>query len=234
MQKAISLSLVQFKNINALPSGVSVVYLGSEYCEHLVADFKSVKKAVNICDDIVLSLPILTDKHLKENAKLIDKVLKLKKEIEISVNDYGTLSFFQKQFGKNIKISVGRILFSLLAKNSLDYISDFKKEYDINYFETDDAHTAESFLMSKKYLIAYHYPYSLYSLTRICPYNKTIVEKCDLRCEDNFVPLNGGELFLRGNSYLKDNKVMPDILPQRLILTYNLNRKIKDSLYKML
>jgi len=222
IEKALYISPFQLERINHLPDKISYVYIGSDSCEHMMPSPSDIKKLMEMGKEAVVSVPILTDFFLDKLCSDIKNILEFKENIEISVNDIGTLVKLHSVFGSKLRLSVGRHLFSLWAKNSFSYTEKMSHDFSISFFEIDDAHTADSFLESNKFNIAYHYPFKYYSLTRICAYRKGIFQSCERICHDVYIPLDDGRIIWRGNAYFTKNNAMPRLLPQRLIISYDL------------
>jgi len=217
-EKGLFISPLQITKIRAFPKSVSFVYLGSDSCEHLMPDAEEVKFVYDKKLNVIISVPILTDFHLSRLSKLIEKILSFLPFIEISVNDIGTLECLKQRFGAKVHLSVGRYLFSIFIRNSLSFVQDISEEFNVHYFETDDFKTADSFLRTDEFRIAFHYPFRYYSITRICPYKGNIVQECDRECEGKIVPLDKGQLFWQGNYYFMPSSKLPKLAPQRIII----------------
>lgn len=222
IEKAIFLTPLQLSGIKKLPGKISKVYLGSDSCEHMMPLPRDIERVHNMCAEPVISVPVLTDFHLERLCGLVPEMLELYWKPEISANDIGTIVKLREKFGSSIKISAGRHLFSQWCRNSLDYTAELRDEFNIEMFETDDAHTAESFLKTNKFRIAFHYPYKYYSLTRICPYKGGIYHECSHLCADRYVPLDDGNIIWRGNAYFNKSGIMPELPPDRLVISYDM------------
>lgn len=218
-EKSIMLSPLQLAKINKLPDSFEIAYIGSDSCEHLMPSPSDVSFILSTRKKPVISLPILTDCFLSKACELIDKSLLLQEKIEVSANDIGTLVCLKENFGSNVILSAGKYLFSLMEKNSLSFVDDIRDEFDISFFECDDPHTASSFLRARKYNIAFHYPFRFYSITRICPYRGDIFKECDRPCGGKNIPLDGGKIIWNGNAFFTKSSKMPEIAPQRIILS---------------
>ena len=215
----------QIPVINKLPAKFDSVYLGSDVCEHKIPSLSDVSKVLPLCRKIIIPLPPLTDRIMENAAFLFEKALKMDAEIEASPNDIGTLLFLRERFGNSLTINMGRHLFGIQAKNSLAYTENFSREYDINCFESDDPHTATSFLQTGRFKIAFHYPYRCYAMTRTCNYNVSITEKCSRKCGLKYIPLGNTGILWHGNAYYLKISEMPSVLPQRVIITHNFLEK---------
>ncbi|MBP5286559.1 MAG: hypothetical protein J6Z08_01520 [Elusimicrobiales bacterium] len=221
-EKAIFLTPLQLSGIKKIPGKISKVYLGSDSCEHMLPSPEDIKKVHDMGVEPVVSVPILTDFHLERLCGLVPAMLKLYWKPEVSANDIGTVIRLRKKFGSDINISAGRHLFAQWARNSLDYTARLRDEFNISMFETDDVYTAESFLQTNKFRIAFHYPYKYYSLTRICPYKGGIYQNCDRDCADRYIPLDDGSIIWRGNAYFTKSGALPGLPPDRMILSYDM------------
>lgn len=220
-EKTIFLSPIQLQRIEKSPKQIKAAYIGSYCCEHLLPSVDDVKKIISMGMRPIISAPILTDRFLDRLCRVVQDVLSFVVKPEVSINDIGSLVKLRRLFGNSVDISAGRHLFAYMAKDSIAYNEHFTKEFNISFLETDNAHNADSLLRSGKFKIAFHYPFRIYALTRICPYCKTIPNECSRQCVDRCIPLNGGEIIWRGNAYFTRENVMPKLLPHRLVLSYD-------------
>lgn len=221
IEQCVSINSRQLSKIGRLPEKISSVYIGSDACEHLMATSDDIDNILSLGKNPVMPLPVLTDFFLKRACDEIEKTLKFHNRLEVSANDIGTLAFLHRTFGKNISISVGRILTYLWSKNSVDFSREMAERFSIGYFETDEANTANS-MINAGLKTALHYPYRFYGVTRTCYYTKETLESCPRQCGDVFVPLGDGQVLWRGNAYYTKEVRMPEKMPHRLILSYSL------------
>jgi hypothetical protein len=220
MQKAVALTPPALRALSRLPEGFDAVYLGSEACPHLLPGLPDIRRALKLgAPRVVIVSPILTDARLPVLAALVSGALKLSAGTEVSVNDIGTVRCLSRKFGSRLKISLGRQLSRAFLKMSLPFLRSLRERFGVAFFETDSASTASAFLRSREFPIAMHYPFRLFSLTRICPYHGRVPEACALRCGDRFVALDQGKLFIKNNSYLSRTARKPELTPDRFIIT---------------
>ncbi len=137
------------------------VYFGSEFCERKIPNFEFCKKVFEFCNKNnkipVLLTPYLTDKGINTLKDLISRLHILKKDFEITINDFGMI-YLLKEFPE-IKINCGRLLIKMkkgpeimsgalnqspeMFKDSSlsnNLFIDFMKNNGIKRFETDLPH----------------------------------------------------------------------------------------------
>ena len=220
----------QMSLVNKIPEKISAIYLGSDVCEHKIPGIEDIKKATAMSEKIIIPIPPATDIVLDRFSTLTEAALKVVRHLEITVNDIGAMYFFRTRFGNSIKLNIGRILFFIWSKNTLEYNQQIFQENKINSFETDEVDTANSCLASRRFDIAFHYPYLLYSLTRMCVYSKGIKSKCDFECGHDIIRLGETDILWHGNAYYRKISKMPSKKPSRIIVPHYLlaNPSIKQ------
>lgn len=198
IEKAVFCFKLQNKNEN------KIIYVGSETCQNIA--LKSIKN-LSFKEDMVLTLPVLSDTGIGLFEKEIDNLLKNKKLKELVLNDYGSIVYFRKKY-KNIKINAGRILMMLFEKNynSTSFINYFMKKFNINAVEIDGSFNFEK--LNGIFPVYYHTPFSITAITRFCPWEKLWnSEKCLFSCEKKIKKLVSDkleyDLYLKECYYLK-------------------------------
>jgi len=227
MERAISLTPAESRRLK--PSGAklySIAYVGSEFCQNLlpsVEEFSGVKKRLGLRP--VLVTPLMTDIGVKRLEKLIPALLKACGPFEAVVNDMGVLHYLSGKFPGKVKPVLGRLLTTDFIRMDTAFFNSFLKEHGITLVETDERAMMDSASRSIKAGFAFHHPYVLASVTRLCPYRRRLIpDSCPRPCEGNSMRLSHPKLreeylLLKSCAYFLKQEARPHPRAARLVFT---------------
>ena len=222
------------------------IYFGSEFCENKIPTIAFANQVFEFCklhDKIpVLLTSFLTDKSIKETKILIQELIKRNQPFEVTINDFGLLTFLTNP---NPKINCGRLLIKMkkgpeilsnvlnadiktFKTNSLNnklYLN-FLKDRGIKRFETDLPE--QGIELPDNENITLYLGNILLSLTRRCPFidcDKAnfsySIKDCKKECENYCVVKNTKFheklIFMLGNAeFLKTEKKISNDLKGKI------------------
>lgn len=179
------------------------IYFGNEFCEKKNPSFYFCERIVNYCNEHnkipVLLTPYLTQKYLIKLKELISKIYLIKKEFEITINDFGLIEFLKSM--PEIKVNLGRLqikmkkgpeimsnvlnenieTFKVNSLNNPGFIRFMKKE-NINRFEMDIP--PQGLLLPNNKKITLYVGNAVITTTRRCPFIDSMEENYNLCIKD--------------------------------------------------
>jgi len=194
-------NIEQIKN-NLHKDKYKFIYFGNEFCERKIPTLDSIKEVFEYCNSEdktpVFLTPPLTNNGINQLKKLVPKMQELKKEFEITINDYGILNFLKNY--PNIKINYGRVLIRMkkgpeimtgcldeCPKNFKDNsisnkeLINYLKSQEIKRFELDIP--PQGINLPDRENITLYLGNSLISITRRCVYPKCNTENYNYKIE---------------------------------------------------
>ena len=190
------------------------IYLGSNFCS-IYFTYLNIKYYKNILDfsmkynlKVTLVIPIINEGLFDLALGRIKEILDYSNNIdEITVNDYGMLSFIQSAY-PNIKINIGRLLNKdtrdvrfieftnmKMIPDNLTYDKFLLDETNVSGLEIDVTHQNID-LNNTKYNIGIHVPYLYQTYGHICEYASINLpgekkfrpnHKCAIECKRTFI-----------------------------------------------
>lgn len=198
------------------------IYFGSYFCGqyfchlpegqiHKLLDY-SRKNQIKL----TLTVPILTEKYLKQGKRRIKQLSEVFGELidEVTVNDYGMLDTIYNDYVQEkpqVKLNLGRLLMKdyrdpryteyfnmpLKPRSFTDYLNELIKKYKINLIEFDPTHAVIDFSEKPEGIdIALHQPYCYETVGQICQMagiDKPVEEKfrpnepCKQQCQEHHI-----------------------------------------------
>ncbi|HOJ85448.1 MAG: hypothetical protein N2Z60_05865 [Elusimicrobiales bacterium] len=199
------------------------LYTGSEFCENLLEVYLDTIDILKKFDNKICFLtPPVSYKGIDLSFKIFRWLKDNKKndEIEITVNDFGTINVAREVFGKKIKINLGRHItkhfFSTdktsIRANSLDCLVFANKmnikRFEISSFDTVPSHNFDIFKKKRVgFVFSVFYPYV----------NLTMSRNCLLGMPDNFPSSTIKSIpclkeCINGDYYVTNNKTKTDLI----------------------
>jgi hypothetical protein len=155
------------------------VYCGSEFCEYKFIHDKKAYEEIAALNSLSLVLPaIITNRYFKEIEKIILRIASIQKDLELVVNDFGSLQWYSEKIRK-FPVIVGRALchFNFLAdvRGRINHkILDLEKckyvarEFNASRFEISSLPGSCRYILPKGINISLYYPYTLVTMSRNC------------------------------------------------------------------
>ncbi|MBW1649611.1 MAG: hypothetical protein JRJ44_02825 [Deltaproteobacteria bacterium] len=218
-----------YNNYDAFFQYEGGIYIGNEFCLHLLPTADELKKIEDKNTKITLLTPPLTNKGLKKCAYLLDHLIKFNKP-QVVVNDWGILLFIKKNYPK-LKISAGRLLnkafkdprLSETQKDKFFTSSTFDnpnfckliKSLGISGLEQDilPYQNISEFHIKEDTLQSFYFPFGYITTGRVCltallQKNKAnalaIADKCAKPCSSRLLELKNDSflfsVFQKGNT----------------------------------
>ncbi len=95
----------------------SRVYFGNEFCEKTISSYRDIKTVLALTEkknlEFTFVTPYVTNKGLWKLRKIFDHLGKVKKEIEVVVNDWGVLNLLHRDY-RHLKPVLGRLMNSMI------------------------------------------------------------------------------------------------------------------------
>lgn len=222
MEKALLIQPLDILKIHAdLLQKFDAIYLGNDFCQHLMPSAKDVNYIRKRWDKkIVLTTPILTGNDVEKTLRFINKMAAGAQITEVIVNDWGMLYALRDAA---VHVSLGRLLFFQLKKYHKEFLTDFFKKYRVRTVETDDPKFIRNIPENIK--ISFHYPLRLLSFSRFCPHIKNITLSCRRICQNKIVPLYSPSakkfFYLNDNAYFElDQRIFNCARVSRTVFLY--------------
>jgi len=200
----------------------SRLYLGVEYCPHLMPESEQLLKAHHYCKinqkQLTLVTPICFEIVSEQLQSLIKSYAELEEHLEIVVNDWGVFHFVVTNF-PHLQPIIGRLLtrqkrFSQklsLGENEAKHFSSLPLAHPailewltskgVRRFELEVEKGLDlTRLIETNISLSLYLPYSIVSVTRACPasyhprFGWQNYRSCAKRCLENFVVLDNEEL----------------------------------------
>ncbi|MBF0331953.1 MAG: hypothetical protein HQL17_08485 [Candidatus Omnitrophica bacterium] len=187
-------------------SKYDAVYIGSDFCPHLMPSVKEVQHLRKVFDKkIVLATPVLTTQGVAGILRFIRRRSIVSLIDEMVVNDWGLL---HKINSIKINVSVGLLMMYQLQRLSKEQLSDFFAQYRVKAIELDEIKYIENIPANTK--ISLHYPLRFLCFARFCPHVKKIPSSCRQACYGKTIALKAshgmGKVYLIANAYFIKNK----------------------------
>ncbi len=211
-----------------------VIYYGSFFCQNIIpkiSDIEYLKK--NGFNKIVLLTSFMSYPAIEKAKKQISEILYSFIDIDVLINDLGILEYLNRNY-KNVKKGIGIPLSIEFIRMRPDELEDLMKKYNIYSIETDEYYMIKNF-KKRNFSIHYHYPYRYIAMSRFCPENKKISEKCKFECflksKIILTPQTKKSLLCYENAYFIKNK-RPELKVERIVenITYSSNLKNEQKL----
>ncbi|HAM36540.1 MAG TPA: hypothetical protein DEB40_00995 [Elusimicrobia bacterium] len=191
--------------------GFDLVYLGSEFCQNRlpsegeIAGLRAVYRG-----PIVLVTALMTTDGLVRAERLLVKIARGRRKMEVVVNDWGFLHLLRQKYRAAVKPILGRLLMWEIAEMDKAFLNAFCRERGIDSVETDNDLILGR-LAGFAGAVNFHYPYRFRSMSRFCPFGRRFNSgPCARSCAGVFARLSAknlkGPLFMSGNAYFSENR----------------------------
>lgn len=160
------------------------VYAGSEFCENLLEIYTDRINFLKKLDNKICFLtPPVTDKGINYLVKIFKKLKESfkKSQLEITVNDFGSINVVRDVFKKDVVVNIGRHLtkhfFStdktslrVYSVDSIRFINSLNIErFEISSFNTFPSDNLECLKKAKlRFVFSFFYPYVNLTMARNC------------------------------------------------------------------
>lgn len=188
------------------------VYLGSEFCQHLLPSMGDVRALKDKgVEELTVLTPLLPTAQLRSFLKLFGGILKLFPRAELSLADLGLMRAVNRAYGGAVPLLLARPVSADFIRMDERFLERFFAENNLRLLETDEPDRVAAF-RGRGVKFSFHYPFKYLSMTRLCPFVKG--GACARACAgktlriDQTAPYRGS-FFLKNNFYFSENSAPP-------------------------
>lgn len=188
------------------------VYLGSEFCQHLLPSLNDVRalKDKGVKELTVLT-PLLPTAQLRSFLKLFGRILKLYPRAELSLGDLGLMRAVNRAYGGAVPLLLARPVSADFIRMDEAFLARFFAENNLRLLETDEPDRVAAF-KGRGIKFSFHYPFKYLSMTRLCPFVKG--GACSRACAGKILEIRQtapyrGSFLLKNNTYFSENSAPP-------------------------
>lgn len=188
------------------------VYLGSEFCQHLLPSLSDVRALKDKgVEELTVLTPLLPTADLRSFLKLFDRILGLFPRAELSLNDLGLMRAVNRAYGGAVPLLLARPVSADFIRMDERFLTRFFAENNLRLLETDEPDRIAAF-RGGGMKFSFHYPFKYLSMTRLCPFVKGGV--CSRACSGKTLKIQQtapyrGSFLLKNNAYFSGNSALP-------------------------
>jgi hypothetical protein len=193
-------------------AGYDRVYLGSEFCQHLLPSLDEVRALKDKgVEELTVLTPLLTTAQLRSFLKLFGRILKLFPGAELSLGDLGLLRAVNRAYGGAVPLLLARPVSADFIRMDERFLERFFDENNLRLLETDEPDRIAAF-RGRGVMFSFHYPFKYLSMTRLCPFVKGGV--CTRACAGKTLTIRqtapySGSFLLKNNAYFSADGALP-------------------------
>jgi len=202
--------------------GYERVYLGSEFCQHLLPSLDEVRELKDKgVKELTVLTPLLPTAQLRSFLKLFDRILGLFPGAELSLGDLGLMRAVNRAYGGSVPLLLARPVSADFIRMDERFLARFFSENNLRLLETDEPDRIAAF-RGRGVKFSFHYPFKYLSMTRLCPFMKGGV--CSRACAGRTLKIQQtapyrGSFFLKNNFYFAENRGLPPEGVARTVFT---------------
>lgn len=212
-ERAVSITPPELGALNEkVLGGYDRVYLGSEFCQHLLPSVDEVRalKDKGVGKLTVLT-PLLPTADLRAFLKLFGRILKLFPRAELSLGDLGLMRAVNRAYGGAVPLLLARPVSADFIRMDERFLERFFAENNLRLLETDEPDRIAAF-KGRGVKFSFHYPFKYLSMTRFCPFVKG--GACSRACAGRTLEIQQtapyrGSFLLKNNAYFCENRALP-------------------------
>ncbi|MGD9641813.1 MAG: hypothetical protein AB7V08_03640 [Elusimicrobiales bacterium] len=212
-ERAVSITPPELGELNErVLGGYDRVYLGSEFCQHLLPSLDEVRALKDKgVEELTVLTPLLPTAQLRSFLKLFGRILKLFPRAELSLGDLGLMRAVNRAYGGAVPLLLARPVSADFIRMDEGFLERFFSENNLRLLETDEPDRVAAF-RGGGIKFSFHYPFKYLAMTRLCPFVKG--GACSRACAGKTLKIQQtapyrGSFLLKNNTYFSVNGALP-------------------------